>query len=399
MHSAAFTEDRTTRTIAPLSKSARRIRVLHVIHSMNIGGMERVLADLIRVSDRSRFDMHVLCLEKLGPIAERAAAHATIHRAVPLPRWSLIWPGTLAAQIREIGPDVVHTHGQIWCKASLAARMAGVPRIVHTDHGRPPGPEPLSLRVLERRAARRVDMVVAVSQSLADQLQNGYAAASKLCVVINGVDTDVHVPRRDDGSVHAELGVTPETPLIGSVGRIDPIKGYDVMIDAFAELLARWRNGPAPVLVVVGYGSQYDALRARAVALGVAPQIRWLGWREDVQRLHAAFAVFTQSSRSEGTSISLLEAMSAGRCPVVTDVGGNAHVLGPALQHRLVPSESPRMLATAWSDALIDTARRAQDAATARRRIEDNFGLQAMVRAYETLYAPRPQSTSAGLNE
>ena len=217
MHSAAVTEDRTTRTIAPLSKSARRIRVLHVIHSMNIGGMERVLADLIRVTDRSRFDMHVLCLEKLGPIAERAAAHATIHRAVPLPRWSLIWPGTLAAQIREIGPDVVHTHGQIWCKASLAARMAGVPRIVHTDHGRPPGPEPLSLRVLERRAARRVDVVVAVSQSLADQLQNGYAAASKLCVVINGVDTDAHVPRRDDGSVHAELGVTPETALIGSV--------------------------------------------------------------------------------------------------------------------------------------------------------------------------------------
>jgi glycosyltransferase involved in cell wall biosynthesis len=97
------------------------------------------------------------------------------------------------------------------------------------------------------------------------------------------------------------------------------------------------------------------------------------------------------SSRSEGTSISLLEAMSAGLCPVVTDVGGNAHVLGPALRHRLVPSESPAALAGGWRSALLDPARRVEDAATARRRVEREFGLRAMVRAYENLYAQREQ--------
>jgi glycosyltransferase involved in cell wall biosynthesis len=210
--------------------------------------------------------------------------------------------------------------------------------------------------------------------------------------VINGVDTELHTPRADDGSVHAELGISPGTPLIGSIGRIDPIKGYDVMIAAFADLLARWGRAPAPVLVLVGYGTEYDALRAHSRRLGIASQICWLGWREDVARLHAAFTIFTQSSRSEGTSISLLEAMSAGLCPVVTDVGGNAHVLGPALRHRLVPSESPEALSDAWCSALLNPKRRLEDAADARRRIEREFGLRAMVRAYENLYVQSEQS-------
>jgi glycosyltransferase involved in cell wall biosynthesis len=84
--------------------------------------------------------------------------------------------------------------------------------------------------------------------------------------------------------------------------------------------------------------------------------------------------------------------MSAGLCPVVTDVGGNAHVVGPALRHRLVPSESPGSLAEAWRSALLNPKRRTDDGATARRRIESEFGLRAMVRAYENLYEPDDES-------
>jgi glycosyltransferase involved in cell wall biosynthesis len=92
------------------------------------------------------------------------------------------------------------------------------------------------------------------------------------------------------------------------------------------------------------------------------------------------------SSRSEGTSVSLLEAMSAGLCPVVTDVGGNAAVLGEALRHRLVPAERPDLLAAAWRAALVDPDRREADAIRARERVLEASGLDAMVRAYEALY-------------
>jgi glycosyltransferase involved in cell wall biosynthesis len=114
--------------------------------------------------------------------------------------------------------------------------------------------------------------------------------------------------------------------------------------------------------------------------------VRLLGWRDDVHELHASFTLFTMSSRSEGTSISLLEAMSAGLCPVVTDVGGNAAVLGPELYHRLVSSENPAELAEAWRGALLDPAGRSADGIIARARIETEFGIDTMVRAYEALY-------------
>jgi glycosyltransferase involved in cell wall biosynthesis len=110
--------------------------------------------------------------------------------------------------------------------------------------------------------------------------------------------------------------------------------------------------------------------------------VRLLGWRDDIHALHAAFTLFTMSSHSEGTSISLLEAMSAGLCPVVTDVGGNRAVVGDELAHRLVPREDPAALAAAWCDALVDRERRMADSDCARQRVERCFDLQAMVRRY-----------------
>jgi glycosyltransferase involved in cell wall biosynthesis len=114
--------------------------------------------------------------------------------------------------------------------------------------------------------------------------------------------------------------------------------------------------------------------------------VRWLGWRDDIAHLHEAFTLFTMSSRSEGTSISLLEAMSAGLCPVVTDVGGNAAVLGDDLRHRLVPPCDPDALASAWLAALRDADARENDGRAARARVVSAFTLEAMVRTYERLY-------------
>ncbi|MBA4159828.1 MAG: glycosyltransferase, partial [Gemmatimonadetes bacterium] len=92
------------------------------------------------------------------------------------------------------------------------------------------------------------------------------------------------------------------------------------------------------------------------------------------------------ASRSEGTSVSLLEAMSAGLCPVITEVGGNAAVLGPDLRHRLVPPEDASALASAWRAALTASRAREADARAARERVKEHFGLQAMVARYQELY-------------
>jgi len=210
--------------------------------------------------------------------------------------------------------------------------------------------------------------------------------ASRIRIVINGVDTEQYRPRAESGALRCELGLAANVPIIGSIGRLERIKGYDVMIEALARLRGEWPDAPAPVLVLGGEGSERARLEALARARGVAEAVHFLGWRDDIHELHAAFTLFTMSSRSEGTSVSLLEAMSSGLCPVVTRVGGNAAVLGEPLAHRLVAPADPPALASAWRDALTNPDNRACDAGRARQRVLDDYSLDAMVRAYESLY-------------
>ena len=365
----------------------RHVRVLHVIQNLNYGGMERLLADLVLRADPSLFESHVLVLQYLGRFARELEGHATLHVSPPLPKWSLLFPGPLARQLRVIAPDVLHSHSGVWFKTVRAARAAGVPRLVHTEHGRA-APDPFKARLLDGLASRHTDVVVAVSEVLARQLEETVVRGrAPIQVIPNGVDTERFRPLADTGSLRAELGLPYETPIIGSIGRLEPIKGYDVTISAFASLLADGAAAaPVPHLVLAGDGSERGRLQEMAERLGVADQVHLLGWRDDPNDLLSAFTLFTMSSRSEGTSVSLLEAMSSGLCPVVTQVGGNAAVLGPDLAHRLVPSEVPAALATAWRQALEDPRVRLADARTARERVVAQWGLQAMVTAYERLY-------------
>src|SRR6185436_12649481 len=120
---------------------------------------------------------------------------------------------------------------------------------------------------------------------------------------------------------------------------LEAIKGYDIMVEAFALLRRGWSGPEPPVLVVGGDGTERQELQRRVDELGLDQSIKLLGWRDDIPDLRSAFTLFTMSSRSEGTSVSLLEAMSSGLCLVVTDVGGNADVLGNSLRHRLVIPE------------------------------------------------------------
>jgi glycosyltransferase involved in cell wall biosynthesis len=348
--------------------------------------MERLLANLVRNTDPERIENHVLVLQYLGHFARGLDEVATLHTAGTLPRYSMFWPQSLIQQIRGIAPDVVHTHSGVWYKATLAARRAGVPHLVHTEHGRR-RPDPWQDRFWDGLASRRTDLIVAVSEVLREQLAATVVRhPERIRVIPNGVDTEVHRPRPDSGAIRRELGIPTESPIMVSIGRLEPIKGYDVMLRAFAELRVRWQHGPAPVLVIAGDGSERSRLEGLVAQLQLRGAVRLLGWRDDIAELHESFTLFTMSSRSEGTSVSLLEALSSGICPVVTAVGGNAAVLGEGLRHRLVPSEDPGALVTAWRDALLDPARRGADAERARGRVQDEFGIRAMTRAYETLY-------------
>jgi glycosyltransferase involved in cell wall biosynthesis len=349
--------------------------------------MERLLADIVRKSDPRKFDMHVLVLQYLGRFSQEMEGFATLHQGAPQPRYSMLWPDRLARQIGSIAPDVVHSHSGVWYKAALGARMAGVRRVIHTEHGRR-SPDPLQARLIDGMASRQTQVAVGVSDVVGDALRRSVVRGScEVNVILNGVDTELHAPLADDGRLRAELRLPDETPIIGSIGRLEHIKGYDYMVEAFARLRLEWSgSAPPPVLVIAGDGAERERLDRQAREAGVQESIHFLGWRDDVRSLLSAFDVFAMSSRSEGTSVSLLEAMSTGLCPVVTDVGGNAAVLGGGLRHRLVAAADTAGLVAAWKDALTDSARRAADGAAARVGVQGRYSLEQMVQGYHRLY-------------
>jgi glycosyltransferase involved in cell wall biosynthesis len=371
------------------SSGRDRLRVLHIIQNLNYGGMERLLADLVLRIDPDRFESHVIVLQYFGRFAEGLRSRATLRHVHSVSGLSMIRPVALTREIRDLSPDVVHCHSGVWFKASLAARRAGVPRVVYTEHGRQ-SPDPWLACFIDGMASRRTHVAVAVSQSVADALESRVVRGRcRVEIILNGVDTDLFAPIEDTRVLRQELGLTAEAPILGSIGRLEPIKGFGMMIDAFAMLLKRARVPSKPYLVIAGDGSDRERLQKSIEEKGLGDRIRLLGWRDEVRDVLSAFSLFTMSSYSEGTSVSLLEAMSSGLCPVVTDVGGNPDVLGAALEHRLVPSGDPAALAREWERALTDAAGRERDGLLARSRVKERFSLRAMVEEYERVYSIR----------
>jgi glycosyltransferase involved in cell wall biosynthesis len=366
-------------------RSSRPIRVAHLIQNLNYGGMEQVVHHLAQRLPSRGFEVHVVVLDFLGHFADGLEGTVTLHQVPPMPRWSLLHPGALIATLRSIAPDVVHSHTGMWFKAARAARAARVNAVVHTEHGRP-DPVPLGDRMIDNLASRWTDRVIAVSSALADVLRTQVVHdASTVRVITNGVEVQGRCSPEDRAAVRRSLGLPPDAPIVGSVGRLEPVKNYRLALRALAKVSDIGR-GPGPFLVLAGDGSERAGLEALAQELGVADRVKFLGWRNDPDRLYGAFDVFTLSSLSEGTSISLLESMSCGVCPAVTDVGGNGAALGPDLSSLMVPSDHADRLAELWRRLLGDSAERARMGELARKRVVEHFSLDSVVDQHAALY-------------
>lgn len=292
---------------------------------------------------------------------------------------SLLRPVALARAIRQIAPDVVQTHSGNWYKVARAARLAGVP-LVYTEHGRH-HPDPWLNRELDRLAARLTDRVVAVSRALGEYLATQLRIPrEKVEVVTNGIDLT-----RLGGVVPPQLALAPKDGRVvfGTLGRLEPVKGYDVLLTALRQWPA---DAPPATLLIAGDGPQRGALEALARRLQLADRVQFLGWVEQPERFYPLLDAFVLSSHSEGTSIGLLQAMASSCPPVVTDVGGNAEVLGAELREWLVPPGDPAALAVKLAAMARSAELRQRLGAVARARIEAAYDLSRTAARYALLY-------------
>lgn len=355
-----------------------------VLPSLATGGMEMMAAALARALARRGHRVGITCLENEGDLAGDLRRTGIPVSLVPCPgKAPLLRPHPgLRDHFAARSLDVVHAHNGVWAKSALAARAAGVPAVVHTAHGFAFG-EPWFEDALRWWAGLRTDMVAAVSAPLREHLVHKVRIpASRVVTIINGIDTTRFAPGGRSGILREALGIGPEAPLVGCVARLDPVKNLGLLIDAMALLV---HDLPEARLVLVGDGPLRESLREQAEALGLGDRVLFAGTFADTAPVYRGIDVFALPSVSEGTSISVLEAMASGTPVVATAVGGTPQLLDGGCG-TLVPSGDARALADGIRSLLTDPVGRARSARAARQRVLAEFSQAEMVRAYERLY-------------
>lgn len=359
------------------------MRILHIIESLEFGGAEKVLVDLANEFAKQQHAITILCLKRIGAL--RAALDARVEvDCLHLAEGShYLLPWQLAKMIRDQGYDVVHAHtwGVLY-ESALGGLLAKTPAVVFTSHGNYPPPAQSLLRrikrrarlVLEARVLRRIDMTVPVSDAIKHEI-GAREPAAKIETIHNGIEV-------------LPLVEPPGRPLRGNVfrlitvGRMAPVKNHALLLEAVAAL----RQEVPVQLDIVGDGPERAAMERLAYSLGIAAQVRFLGFRNDVRAYLAHADVFVITSDYEGISIAILEAMRAGLPVVATDVGGIRETVIDGETGIVVPPRARTELVAALRALAKDTARRKALGEAAYAYFKREFALEHMVTRYRELY-------------
>jgi glycosyltransferase involved in cell wall biosynthesis len=287
--------------------------------------------------------------------------------------------------------DIVNTHtskgGFI---GRIGARLAGVPLVVHTVHGYAFSTNHLPrwlafiYTLLEKFATLFCDLIISVNaEDREAAIEKKVVPPGKIVTVLNGIDTARFENACAPAALRDELDPTGEAILIGSTGRLSTQKGFSYLISAMPLVLETYPNAR---LVIAGKGPLDEELDALIEELALSEQCRMLGFRDDVPELLSCLDIFVLPSLWEGLSISLLEAMAAGKPIVATDIRGTREVLEDGVDGLVVPSGDPAALAVGMISLIRDRERALVLGECARHKVKTAFSEEAMVRHTLDLY-------------
>ena len=367
------------------NRAAKPIRVMHVVRTLATGGTEMVVRRLICALDPARFQQSV-CTLVAAPVSqpphticlERSAEKAAF--LVP----------QLTRLFRRERPDIIHSRNWATIEATLAAKLAGIRAIVHSEHGRDlqtMGPQPRRRRIFRRISYACADRVFCVSEELREFYCEQLGMKPDFFDVIpNGVDVRQFSPNpRMRSQVRAKLAAGPHTMVVGTVGRLDPVKDHITLLRAADIAL---RKGVDLKLVIVGEGPQRAALENQLSRTPhLARRTVFTGESKNVADWLNSFDLFVLPSVSEGMSNTLLEAMAVGITPIATAVGGNREVVEHELSGLLVPSGDAKQI----SEFIVQLAASPEWLESlgkrARERIVTQFSIERMVNRYSEMYS------------
>ncbi|NIA09571.1 MAG: glycosyltransferase [Nitrospiraceae bacterium] len=366
--------------------SPRKRRIAHVLYSFSsIGGLENGLVNILNYLDSAKFEHVVVSLTGLGSIRQRVTAENVKYFALDKPEGNdMTLPFRLYRIFRKEKVDVVHLRN--WAtmvEGYVAARLAGAPCLIYSEHGR--HFEDVWQKKRLKTAVHcfilnHVDVTLCVSKTVADEMKKLYRLRRDVRVILNGVDTERFKPLSKT-EARRKLGFDPESKIIGSVGRLDKGKNFDQLIIDFLSTVDFGQ------LVIVGDGPERDKLKSIINKHYTRNRVILTGHLNDVPVVLNCFDLFVLPSGSEGLSNVVLEAMACGLPVIAYDVGGNKELIVNEKGGYLVDLNNRTGFSKAIESLMRDPVLRKQMGDYNRARVSKNFSVKNMAALYSAMYA------------
>ncbi len=360
--------------------------IVHLTFNMGMGGAEQVIYNLVEHTDKTRYIVSILCLEEpvgaFGKQLIEKGIQIVSFRRKPGFDWSVV--RDIRHFLKHHDVAVLHCHQYTPYVYGLSAAVFMSTKVIFTEHGRffPDVRRPKRV-LLNPLLNCFTAYITAISSATKDALiQYENFPAKKIKVIYNGLDdTRYLLPPETD--FKKELGLPESARMLGTVGRLDPIKNQKMMIKALRHIRASY---PETVLVIIGDGPERHHLESFVSELELSSHVIFTGFREDVHRYFSVMDLFLLTSFSEGTAMTILEAMASSLPMVVTDVGGNPEIVQEGETGFVVPSDDEKSLVDRILYLFENPDMMNKMGQAGRARFDEYFTVDKMVHAYEEMY-------------
>lgn len=361
-------------------------KLLHIVLYLVYGGLEKIVYDFSRELNGKDYEVHVAALERGGPIGDQLHQEGIpVHILGKRPgKFDFGLLLKLTKLIKKLQIQVIHSHTACIMYAALAGKLAGVSTIIHTDHGRYLPDR--KVKIWEDRIfSRLVSCYVCVSRDLETYMLSSIKVPSKkLITILNGVDTSHYYKHEKENylKLRGKYNIPHNAIVIGTICRLIPPKNISFLIEWVQNNKNLHQN---IVLVVVGDGPQYSELVKKAHDIP-ENKIKFMGARENIADLLNIFDIFTLVSTTEGTSLTILEAMATQLPVIVSDVGGNKDLITPGETGYLFESNNQKSFDYYVKKVINNPIKAGKLGYFARQSVIKNFNLKNVIRKYCELY-------------
>lgn len=366
------------------------MKILHVVNSLDPGGMENGVTNLARGLESRGFESHVACLERRGAFADRLPASSQVFSLGKIGGFSPGAAWRLARLISKMEPDVLHSHNLGPLIYSGLATLGGrrCP-LVQGEHSQLTKEELSPKRLRQRRSLYRGCRAIhTVSTAMREELIHCGFPAQKIVAIANGVDTTRFAPG-DRVAARQAFSVPPDSVCIGIVGRFGPFKRHLQLIEAFEEIVPRFPH--VRLLIAGGGGSEEAAVTERVRESAFRPLIHLLGFQPDPVLCYQALDLLAIPSINEGLSNAALEAMACGVPALARSGCGHEQIITHGEDGWIAPLETPADLARHLTEILSEPVRLVDFGRNARKKVAATFSIESMITAYEHLYRAAAQ--------